>query len=257
MSFRSAVSADPNFVWCQKCDFGQLHSSGESQPIIRCLNCNFRSCFKHAVEWHERLTCDEYDEYLADPDGFQSAVDKDDEAAELLRAKQEENESLVLRLGEERERRAEENRQRQVHVTQLQRAKVEQAAEAAETERNRREQEAAEAMARKIREVEAARELEKRNEKQMSMLERFRKAQADRELVKRRQKEEKMSLEKVEATTKQCPGCQWPIEKNEGCSHMTCKNPHLPTVIPIPNPTTVSPLPRLYKKHVLACDSTV
>ena len=41
--------------------------------------------------------------------------------------------------------------------------------------------------------------------------------------LKRRLKEEKASLAKVEGTTKKCPGCTWPIEKNQGCAHMTCE----------------------------------
>lgn len=45
----------------------------------------------------------------------------------------------------------------------------------------------------------------------------------EREEMKRKVKEEKASLKIVEKTTKRCPGCQWPIEKNEGCAHMTCK----------------------------------
>ena len=45
----------------------------------------------------------------------------------------------------------------------------------------------------------------------------------DREETKRKVKEEKASLKIVEKTTKRCPGCQWPIEKNEGCAHMTCE----------------------------------
>jgi hypothetical protein len=44
-----------------------------------------------------------------------------------------------------------------------------------------------------------------------------------REQMKKRQKEDAASIAKVNATTKRCPGCQWPIEKNDGCSHMTCK----------------------------------
>jgi hypothetical protein len=48
------------------------------------------------------------------------------------------------------------------------------------------------------------------------------------EALKRRAMEEKLSVKKVHATTKPCPGCRWPIEKNSGCSHMTCK-PHIPS----------------------------
>lgn len=41
----------------------------------------------------------------------------------------------------------------------------------------------------------------------------------------RRQSEEKLNLETISRTTKKCPGagCGVNIEKNEGCSHMTCK----------------------------------
>jgi len=44
-----------------------------------------------------------------------------------------------------------------------------------------------------------------------------------REEVKKRQREESASVAVVQRTTKPCPGCQWPIEKNRGCAHMTCK----------------------------------
>jgi hypothetical protein len=36
---------------------------------------------------------------------------------------------------------------------------------------------------------------------------------------------EKASVQMVQLTTKKCPGqgCNWRIEKNKGCAHMTCK----------------------------------
>jgi hypothetical protein len=37
----------------------------------------------------------------------------------------------------------------------------------------------------------------------------------------KKQREGYLSLERVRATTKKCPGCQWQIEKNKGCDHMT------------------------------------
>jgi hypothetical protein len=37
--------------------------------------------------------------------------------------------------------------------------------------------------------------------------------------------EEEASKTLMEATTKPCPGCTRPIEKNQGCNHMQCKYP--------------------------------
>ncbi|KAI9647381.1 hypothetical protein NHQ30_003766 [Ciborinia camelliae] len=34
--------------------------------------------------------------------------------------------------------------------------------------------------------------------------------------------DEDVSLIKIKQTTKLCPGCSWPIEKNNGCDHMMC-----------------------------------
>ncbi len=123
---------------------------------------------------------------LENPEGFKSAIDRDDEeAARIRRLQQEEDERLARELSQ-RDQVAEQERQRQRHEEEIRRARAEQKAEA---ERKRQEKE----RAKKVEEL------------------------------KKRQKEEKLSLAKVQATTKQCPGCQWPIEKNQGCAHMTCK----------------------------------
>ncbi|ODV86286.1 hypothetical protein CANARDRAFT_27531 [[Candida] arabinofermentans NRRL YB-2248] len=39
-------------------------------------------------------------------------------------------------------------------------------------------------------------------------------------------KDESKTLSWLSANTKDCPGCQEPIEKNGGCNHMTCKSCH-------------------------------
>lgn len=44
-----------------------------------------------------------------------------------------------------------------------------------------------------------------------------------------RREEELASIAKIKATTKLCPGCSWPIEKNSGCDHMKCKSSHIRT----------------------------
>ncbi|KAF2803016.1 uncharacterized protein BDZ99DRAFT_400676, partial [Mytilinidion resinicola] len=47
--------------WCigPGCHSGQLHA--DSNPILRCAQCDFRSCVKHKVPWHDGLTCVQYD----------------------------------------------------------------------------------------------------------------------------------------------------------------------------------------------------
>ncbi|KAF9884693.1 hypothetical protein FE257_001322 [Aspergillus nanangensis] len=185
ISLRKAMEKDANFVWCLNCDNGQLHESDEYQPIVRCGACGFRSCFKHNIQWHEQLTCDEYDEMQRDPDGFQSARDREHADLERAQALQNEEDMRLAQELSDQEKRDEDERQRQRHEAEV------------NAERERQEREA------------------KRNLEQQ----RARKAEA----LKRKKKEEEASLAKIHNTTKQCPGCSWPIEKNAGCDHMTCQ----------------------------------
>jgi len=185
LSCRNVIEQDPNFVWCRKCNSGQLHESGVTQPIVRCHKCSFRSCFRHAVSWHDRLTCDEYDAMLQDPDGFKSAIDKEEEKANARRLQLEGDEKFAREL-DQVDKREEQDRQRQNHEEERRRARAQQ-----------------EALAAKVAERERAQRGED---------------------IKRRQKEENASLATMQKTTKLCPGpgCKWPIEKNDGCAHMKC-----------------------------------
>lgn len=37
--------------------------------------------------------------------------------------------------------------------------------------------------------------------------------------------QEEASIKAIDKLTKKCPGgCGWPIQKNNGCDHMTCKS---------------------------------
>ncbi|PQE07036.1 E3 ubiquitin- ligase rbrA protein [Rutstroemia sp. NJR-2017a BBW] len=47
---------------------------------------------------------------------------------------------------------------------------------------------------------------------------------AEQMLDRSRRDEESASIAKIKETTKLCPGCSCPIEKNNGCDHMRCKS---------------------------------
>lgn len=215
LSFRSAVSSDKNFVWCQQCDFGQLHEKGASEPIVRCLNCGFRSCFVHSGPWHSGFTCDEYNDMLKNPDQYQTARDRENFDLEMTRRLQEEQDSDAAREISGRDKRKEEERQRRRHNEEKEKARV---AQLMEAKIKRKEHQQAEKEERER--VEELRRVEKAKRKQ----EKMRKETQERVLKEaRRQMENELSIQTMKQTTKQCPGCKWPIEKNKGCDHMTCK----------------------------------
>jgi len=124
---------------------------------------------------------------LQDPEGFQSAIDREDEENANARRMQHEEDERLARELDQRDKRVEQDRQRERHEEERRRARAQQEALAA---RKRAEQ-----------------ERERRGRE-----------------IKRKQREENASLATMQRTTKLCPGhgCQWPIEKNDGCDHMTC-----------------------------------
>jgi len=181
LSFRSAISEADNFLWCTAgCGYGQVHDGGHEQPIVICMLCSRRSCFHHKVAWHENLTCGEYDSLQEDPTNFRSRFDIDNEAAEEEAAR----------------RRAQEDADRAYAQTLL-------AQEEQEAERERIEQEQKE---RRKRE----------KEEKKRRLERERLAQIARDEATRRKAEESATVNTIGKTTKPCPKCEVPIEKNRG-----------------------------------------
>jgi hypothetical protein len=102
---------------------------------------------------------------------------------------------------------AEEARQKRIHEAELKLAKLNQVDECARMRE--------ELARRKVEEEKRRQEEEARRQEE----ERKRKI----EELRQKAKDEQASLQKVKETTKLCPGCQWPIEKNQGCEHMTCE----------------------------------
>ncbi|KAL4972152.1 hypothetical protein BDW66DRAFT_9506 [Aspergillus desertorum] len=208
LSFRHAVNVDKNFIWCLECDFGQLHEPGAEQPLVHCFNCSAQSCFKHAIKWHDGFTCDEYDAMLWDPDSYKAIRERNGGSTRP-------NVEYLDKENMQRAKRKEQARQNKLHEAQKKAARKRQEEEAARVREEKKvlEQAQAEATQRQEKEDEETIEEEVKDDFKEKI-----------EMLKRRMREVELSMKKVEETTKRCPGCQWPIEKNDGCDHMTCKS---------------------------------
>jgi len=59
LQMRSAVEDDPEFVECANpfCLWWQLHTGGDTNPIVQCQNCKHRTCFIHRVLWDDDTVC--------------------------------------------------------------------------------------------------------------------------------------------------------------------------------------------------------
>ncbi|KAL5044156.1 hypothetical protein BDW71DRAFT_186436 [Aspergillus fruticulosus] len=206
LSFRHALSANKNFIWCLECDFGQLHEPGAEQPLVQCFNCSAGSCFKHAIKWHDGFTCEEYDAVLWDPDSYKAIREKNGGSTRP-------NVECLSKKGMQRMKKKEQTRQNKLHEAQKKAARKRQEEEAARVREEKKalEQAQAEASQRQDEEDEETIEEEVKDDFKEKI-----------EMLKRRMREVELSMKKVEETTKRCPGCQWPIEKNDGCDHMTC-----------------------------------
>ena len=184
-----AITRRNDWFSCPGCPSGQIHDAADGAPIVTCGNCNHKYCFRHRTAWHETMSCDEYDRFLEDPISFRSAfelenerVERESEAKKRRRRKREDADfRFAQNLLEDEEARFEAER----------RARRDRAARE-ETERlkaeRRTEMKKAEAAAR----AKVAKE------------------------VARRAKENASSEATVRRTTKDCPKCRSPIEKNDG-----------------------------------------
>ncbi|KAL4745677.1 hypothetical protein BDW72DRAFT_186260 [Aspergillus terricola var. indicus] len=207
LSLRHALNADQNFIWCLECDFGQLHEPGAEQPLVVCFNCSAESCFKHAIKWHDGFSCEEYDAVLWDPDSYKAIKEKNGGSIRP-------NVEYLSKKNMQRAKKKEQKRQNKLHEAQKMAA------------RKRQEEEAARVREKKALEqaqAEAAQRQEEEEEEPETTKEEVKDDFKEKiEMLKRRMREVELSMKKVEETTKRCPGCQWPIEKNDGCDHMTC-----------------------------------
>ncbi|KAJ2896838.1 hypothetical protein MKZ38_005137 [Zalerion maritima] len=186
----------PNFFKCVSpgCDSGQIHDSGSNAPIVACIVCGHRACFTHKVPWHHTMSCDEYDNFIASPETFRSQFDLENERV----AQEAENKRLERMAQEEMDR---------AYAQQLM-------AEEEEREENERQAQI-EREERELRmEAERARIEEERRQREEERLRMV-------EEAAKRQREEGMSQTTISRITKPCPNCSRPIEKNDGCDHMT------------------------------------
>ncbi|THX25434.1 hypothetical protein D6D12_06938 [Aureobasidium pullulans] len=65
-AFRAAVSADPEFRYCMSttCKSGQGHPAGIDEPTFCCRECGHNDCVSCEANWHEGLTCAQYQHSL-------------------------------------------------------------------------------------------------------------------------------------------------------------------------------------------------
>ncbi|TEY71646.1 hypothetical protein BOTCAL_0089g00250 [Botryotinia calthae] len=61
MYLREKASRPDTFILClgPKCGGGQIHEGTE--PLMICDHCQFKTCVKHKLPWHEGLSCDDFD----------------------------------------------------------------------------------------------------------------------------------------------------------------------------------------------------
>lgn len=74
-------------------------------PVVRCAGCLGRFCFRHRVVWHGTMSCEEYDDFLRDPENFKSAFERENEKVGSERKEAAEMRASIAR---EAKRRAEE-----------------------------------------------------------------------------------------------------------------------------------------------------
>ena len=183
----STFSSIPNFFRCvnSRCDSGQIHDSGDAQPIVTCIGCKTKACFRHGVLWHRTMSCEEYDGFLADPDSFKSKWQRENDRVER----------------EIQERRAQREAQEDMDREYAQLLMDDEGQREAALRHQEQEQRARQEKARQEAERRAAE---------------LRAEQERRDKIKREADNMQQTMRTIQQTTKNCPGCSAPIEKRSG-----------------------------------------
>lgn len=192
LSFRTTVSCSPNFVWCLECTCGQIHVDGIEQPIVECQGCHAYSCFTHRVPWHYGMTCKEYDK--------------------LSRGRCT---NFCLQIGTGVKLCMQFAVQfRLPHISHLLCFQTDFIAKS-KLLPSKCESPNSTVVSLAVPEVKADANTNRCAETVM-------KRKEEATTIRRRKKEDTASRNTISDVCKQCPGCAWPIEKTDGCSHMIC-----------------------------------
>ena len=64
----SALSKMKDFRYCTntRCGAGHVHDGGSDNPIMTCRGCKQMSCFVDQVPWHQGISCEEYQQKIAE-----------------------------------------------------------------------------------------------------------------------------------------------------------------------------------------------
>ncbi|KAF5651791.1 hypothetical protein F25303_3908 [Fusarium sp. NRRL 25303] len=178
-ALRAAVADEENFFWCTSdCGSGQIHDSGSAQPIVVCIKCNHRSCFRHGVNWHEDLSCDEYDQLQEDPE-FRSYMELENERWEEAQAAHEAQEEADLDVARRLE--AEENAEIERQEAQDRREREREREREQELERQRNQERQRERARERQRNQERQQELERETQERQRARARARERQRNQE----------------------------------------------------------------------------
>jgi IBR domain, a half RING-finger domain len=77
----------PNFRWCLRggCISGQIHDSGDSNPMMICATCSYAMCYTHQQPWHSGKTCRQVDQQRDGEESFREDKASEEKIKELTK----------------------------------------------------------------------------------------------------------------------------------------------------------------------------